>query len=692
MKPLNFKIINLLIILILLFSFKVISQNTLGNTNYIMESINASGNNATGSSGSVSYSIGQVFYTYIGESVYDMAQGIQHVQVDPDSVAGTISADQEICSNSQPSSLTLTGNTGTIQWQSSTENVTFTDIIGETSNILSGATIGVLTATKYFRAVVTNGGSSSVTSATAVIDISTTIWNGTVWSNGEPKSTSTAIISGNYNVSANINACTLTVNNGADVTIPSGFNVTLNGAITVNSGSFTLNHEANLIQSSNVSNSGNITVNQKGSALLRLDYTLWSSPVTNAGLFLQAFSPATSTNRFYNYSTLSNLFYAIANPSTTNFALGQGYLIRMPNDASSTVRTSYLGVFTGVPNNGIIPIAMINGGVGKRFNLIGNPYPSPVNITQFIADNISNITGTLYFWRKTNNVDSPTYCTLAGGTFITNGESQVVNPNEVIQTGQGFFVEALNSATTVTFNNGQRVANDANQFFKTKTVERNTIWLNATNTTGSFSQMAVGYITNATLGTDEYDGKYYNDGAIALNSFLDNTDYAIQGRPLPFDGKDEVPLSFKATNAGDYTIAIDHVDGLFVTSQDIILKDNDNGTETNLKLNPYTFTVTAGATNSRFSLKYQKTLGITTPILDENSIVIYKNNGKIFIKSDGSLIDNVQLFDIGGRLLHEKSKVNTNETSIETSKYVGQVLIVKIVSDDKTLVSKKIVI
>jgi hypothetical protein len=676
----------------LLFSFKVISQNTLGNTNYVMESINASGNNATGSSGSVSYSLGQVFYTYIGESVYDVAQGIQHVQVDPDSVAGSISADQEICSNSQPSSLTLTGNTGTIQWQSSTENVTFTDIIGETSNILSGATIGVLTATKYFRAVVTNGGSSSVTSATAVIDISTTIWNGTVWSNGEPKSTSTAIISGNYNVSANINACTLTVNNGADVTIPSGFNVTLNGAITVNSGSFTLNHEANLIQSSNVSNSGNITVNQKGSALLRLDYTLWSSPVTNAGLFLQAFSPATSTNRFYNYSTLSNLFYAIANPSTTNFDLGQGYLIRMPNDASSTVRTSYLGVFTGVPNNGIIPIAMINGGVGKRFNLIGNPYPSPVNITQFIADNISNITGTLYFWRKTNNVDSPTYCTLAGGTFITNGESQVVNPNEVIQTGQGFFVEALNSATTVTFNNGQRVANNANQFFKTIAVERNTIWLNATNTTGSFSQMAVGYITNATLGTDEYDGKYYNDGAIALNSFLDNTDYAIQGRPLPFDGTDEVPLSFKATNAGDYTIAIDHVDGLFVTSQDIILKDNDNRTETNLKLNPYTFTVTAGTTNSRFSLKYQKTLGITTPVFDENSIVIYKNNGKIFIKSDGSPIDNVQLFDIGGRLLHEKTKINTNETSIESSKYVGQVLIVKIASDDKTQVSKKIVI
>jgi hypothetical protein len=363
----------------------------------------------------------------------------------------------------------------------------------------------------------------------------------------------------------------------------------------------------------------------------------------------------------------------------------------MPNDASSTVRTNYPGVFTGVPNNGNISIIMTNGGDGKRINLIGNPYPSPISVTQFIADNNANITGTLYYWRKTNNVGSPTYCTYAGGTFITNGESQVVNPNGIIQSGQGFFVEALNSATTVTFNNGQRAANNTNQFFKTKAIERNTIWLNATNTTGAFSQMAVGYITDATLGIDEFDGKYYNDGAIALNSYLDNTDYAIQGRSLPFDGTDEVTLSFKATNAGDYTIAIDHVDGFFTSSQDIILKDNDNGTETNLKLDSYTFTALAGATNTRFSLKYQKTLGITTPTFDENSIVVYKNNGKIHIKSDGSSIDNVKLFDIEGRLLFEKSKVNANETSIESSKYGNQVLIVKIASDYKLAVSKKIV-
>lgn len=595
------RILNLVLIIILIFSVKVISQNEQSYA--IMQTINATGNDAIGSSGTVTYSIGQVFYTYIWGPVYNVTQGIQDGQV----------------------------------------------------------------------------------------EILTTTWNGISWSNGVPTTKTSAIISGDYNVSSNIDALSLTINNNAIVTIPSGYYVTLDGPITVSSGIFTLNNDASLIQSSNIINSGNITVNRNSSNLLRLDYTLWSSPVANNSYYLQTFSPGTSINRFYNYNSLTNLYNTVPNPSETNFTTGQGYLIRMPNDVSSTIRTNYYGTFTGVPNNGTIPVTMINGGDGKRFNLVGNPYPSPISLTKFVTDNSFNITGTLYFWRKTNNAGSPSYCTWAGGTFITNGESQVVNPNDIIQTGQGFFVEALGSSTTVTFNNGQRTSTKTNQFFKTKTIERNTIWLNATNTEGAFSQMAVGYITNATSDVDEYDGKYYNDGVIALNSFLDNTDYVIQGRSLPFDGTDEVPLSFKVTNSGNYTIAIDHVDGLFLYSQDIILKDNVNGTETNLKINSYNFTSISGTTNTRFSLIYQKTLGITTP-LNENSLIFYKKNKNIFIKSNGSPIDNIKIFDIGGRLLLEETKLGKNETIIEISKYTEQVLIFKIVSKEQSVVIKKIVI
>jgi hypothetical protein len=335
---------------------------------------------------------------------------------------------------------------------------------------------------------------------------------------------------------------------------------------------------------------------------------------------------------------------------------------------------------------------LINDGAGKRFNAVGNPYPSPISMTQLVSDNSANITGTLYFWRKRNGIPGGAYCTWNNGTFVSNNNDQVVNPNGIIQTGQGFIVEAKNTATSMTFNNGQRSATNAGQFFKTKqVVENNRIWLNAIDADGSFSQMAINYATGATQGMDEFDAKYFNDGTIALNSVLDTADYVIQGRALPFDGTDEVPLSFKATTAGTYSIAIDHVDGLFAANQDVILKDNATGAETNLKAGAYSFAADAGASSSRFVLKFQKTLGTTTPEFSENSVIINTKKGIIHINSGAITMKNVQLFDLNGRLIFKKENVNNSQTTIDGSSFANQVLIVKITSDDKKEVSKKLV-
>ncbi len=56
-----------------------------------------------------------------------------------------------------PADLSLSGNTGTVQWQRSTDNVTFSDISGANSGVLSGDIIGSLTETTYFRAQLSNG-------------------------------------------------------------------------------------------------------------------------------------------------------------------------------------------------------------------------------------------------------------------------------------------------------------------------------------------------------------------------------------------------------------------------------------------------------------------------------------------------------------------------------------------------------
>jgi len=472
---------------------------------------------------------------------------------------------------------------------------------------------------------------------------------------------------------------------------------------TLGAAAVVLENNANLTQGSATAvnaNSGAITVKRNSSLLSRLDYTLWSSPVANQNLL--AFSPATTTTRFYNFNTTYNTggvngAFSAIDPSTNNFGAGSGYLIRMPNTAVDAPATeTFNGQFTGVPNNGDVPVTLIDGlTAGLRYNLVGNPYPSPISLTTFVNDNTSTIESTLYFWRKTNG-EGTAYCTWAPGvspptgTFVSNGNTQSVDPLGVLQTGQGFLVEAKSGASSLTFKNSQRVANTAGQFFRTKQVAADSkIWVNATNAAGDFSQMAVTYNDNATTGVDIYDGKYINDSAFALTSTITNGEYTIQGRPA-FDASDVVALNFKTAAAGDYTIAIDHSEGAFATGQEVYLVDSKTGTITNLKEGAYTFSAVAGADNTRFSLKYQKTLKVDAAAFNDNSVAVYKNNGTLYVNSTAKTITSIRVYDVQGRLIAEQNKVKANTATISNLKGNNQVLIVKVIGEDNSEVTKKV--
>ncbi|WP_309641009.1 hypothetical protein [Flavobacterium sp.] len=557
------------------------------------------------------------------------------------------------------------------------------------SDFLSSTTIAnpiatAITATTAYTVTIKDGNGISANATGTVTAGNTTTYNGT-WDNGVPTAISTVVIAANYTAAASLACCSLTVNNNAVVNIPSGMNVTLNGALTVSSGSFTLENNANLLQNTNAANSGNIIVKRSSSALIRQDYTLWSSPVS--GQQLLAFSPATLPTRFYQYDSPTNVYAALT--PTVNFENAKGYLIRVPNTHPATA-TVWNGSFSGVPHNGNYSYTMNVGDATHRFNLVGNPYPSPISMAQFVTENSNSITGTLYFWRKTNNAASPSYCSWVGGTFVNNGEAQVFDPSGIIRTGQGFFVEAKAAASSVLFANTQRVSNIANQFFRTTdTEEQHRIWLNATDTSGAFSQTEVGYVTNAVTERDAYDGQFMNDGAIALYSLIDAQPLVIQGRALPFDATDMVPLGFKATTAGTYTIAIDHVDGLFSGTQTIYLKDHLMGTEHDLKANAYTFASESGTFDNRFEIVYTDLLSTPTVTASSNPVIVYKNNDALMIDSGIALMTSVQIFDSRGRLLAEKKELNKPTTSFQNLGANG-VLFVRISSATGVVVVKKV--
>lgn len=512
------------------------------------------------------------------------------------------------------------------------------------------------------------------------------------WSScGVPTSTSDVTInSGTFQpaIASNVTINSLTISSGANLTLTSGYNLNLSNAIN-NAGTLTIKNNANLIQTNNVTNTGVGVANieRDSSPLFRLDYTLWSSPVSGTQT-LENFSPLTLTNRFYEYNTTSDLYNLFSNSS--NFSLAKSYLIRMPNTWVSHPGTaiSWTGIFTGTPNNGNINYTLST--TGNGYNAVGNPYPSTLNINSFISGNTSNIDGTLYFWRKTNDVSNTTSystCTTAG---ITGGNSHTYADDNFISVGQGFIVKATSG--TLNFTNSMREANNTNQFFKTKAIEKNRIWLNLSNNTAVVSQMMLAYMTGATQGNDPtIDGKYMNDNQSALNSLIGNEEFAIQGRALPFDETDIVPLAFKTTNAGDYTIAIDHADGLFATGQDVYLVDSKTGIETNLNTTVYNFNADAGVDNTRFSLKYQNTLGTTQSIFDDNNVLVYKTKGIITVNAGNKNIDTIQVYDVQGKLLTALKNIKSNLASIKDLKTTNQVLVIKITLQDNKKVSRKIV-
>ncbi|WP_264521971.1 MBG domain-containing protein [Flavobacterium sp. N1994] len=633
------------------------------------------------------------------------------------STAASITGTAAICSASSTNlQVTITGGT-------SPYTVVYTS--GSVSNYTSGSNISIssTSTTTYNLISVTdaNGcvGTGNTGSAVVVIDATTSTDGGITWSNGSPSISKSVIFDGaTAIINADFSACSLRLINNAVVTVSPGFDVTLNGKLTVDSGStFTLSNTANLIQNTTVANSGNIVVKRNSSALKRLDYTLWSSPVTGQGLY--AFSPFTLPNRFYYYDTATNqlnnavgfnltgLQYPspLVSPNGVNgtdtnniqFVNGKSYLIRVPWDHPTTA-TVWNGSFTGIPNNGDITF-----GTSFGYNAVGNPYPSRLNVKDFIDGN-SNISGPIYIWRKTNGNSNGSYSTLTKTAFVSNGDPNSVtngnnyfNPgneaNWALNIGQGFIIRTT-SGSNITFTNSMRRSSNGDQFFRASqpTVASSTnglYWLNLNTDTGVFSQMAVGYSSEGTLAEDRgIDGKNINPD-FYLTSLIGTDEYSIQGRP-DFQDSDIVPLSYKVTVAGNYTITIDHTAGLFSGgTQSIYLKDNLTNTINNLSTGPYAFTSDVGTFTNRFEIIYQSTLGTQHAVFTSNNVIIYNQNNALTIDSGSTIMSSVKIFDIRGRLIEEKKGINANHTTMNGGG-TDEVLLVQITSEDGAMVTKKV--
>ncbi|MCB0461381.1 MAG: LamG-like jellyroll fold domain-containing protein [Flavobacteriaceae bacterium] len=212
-----------------------------------------------------------------------------------------------------------------------------------------------------------------------------------------------------------------------------------------------------------------------------------------------------STYWMYKYYGPTNDYYAWSSIDENSSILpGEGYTMKGTSGSADISSTFQNYVFKGRPNNGDITL-QLDKSSGDVDRLVGNPYPSAIDATEFILDNLhtsvggNNATGTvfngaLYFWdhfgeENSHNIGDYVggYATrnLTGGAAAISNDSRINNtsdngnpatgtkvPGEYIAVNQGFFVTTAldgfddgNSSSLVTIDGGDIVFKNSQRAF-----------------------------------------------------------------------------------------------------------------------------------------------------------------------------------------------------------------------------------
>ena len=150
-------------------------------------------------------------------------------------------------------------------------------------------------------------------------------------------------------------------------------------------------------------------------------------------------------------------------------------------------------------------------------------------------------------------------------------------------------------------------------------------------------------------------------------------------------------MKYKVVNAGTYSIAIDHAEGIFSSgNQPIYVKDNLSNSYHNLSTGPYTFTSDPGTFTNRFEIVYQTALSNDTVDFTSNNVILFNENNVLNINSGNTTMNNVKVFDIRGQLIVEKKNITSSQTQVPVPP-TNQVLLVEIISNEGIKVVKKVI-
>ena len=369
----------------------------------------------------------------------------------------------------------------------------------------------------------------------------------------------------------------------------------------------------------------------------------------------------------------------------TPLGAGEGFTMKGTSGASAlTNQQNY--AFVGKPNNGDFTLAL-NKLPGDVNRLIGNPYPSAMDATEFILDNMSVadggnnptgnvINGAVYFWDHYGQTDShylgdyvggyATYNLTGGTPAITQNWASYAKssappippfgetPGQYIPVNQGFFVSTGidgfqdgNGVPLVSVAGGDIVFKNSQRAFVTET-SLNSIFLksnkakaatNAGNVNnvplirlmydspeGYQRQLAIGSVKEASNGFDMgYDAFMADVNMEDMYWTIGTSKFVIQG-VRDFNVNQEFPLGLIVKNGGLAKIRIDKLENID-PSLEIFIKDTMTGETVLINQGSFQINLAAGIYDDRFKLVFQAAqnnqLSVVENDLDDKILIYY---------------------------------------------------------------------
>ncbi|MEC5156963.1 choice-of-anchor D domain-containing protein [Chryseobacterium sp. MP_3.2] len=500
-----------------------------------------------------------------------------------------------------------------------------------------------------------------------------------------------------------------TIANTGQLTIPSTLEglspnvITSRRAVLVNgNGIFNLENNAQLMQDADATNVGNINVKRIATVPNSTfnQYVYWSSPVDNQNL--RGIFPGQTTAALY-YNESNDKFYT----SSGAYIEGRGLAVRNPSTSPGPLTAK----FTGKPYVGNLSFPLAFTDTAHGYNLVGNPYPSNLDLNKLYA-NSTSIEAKFQFWDNTSNTEqsqlgtgymgysyaiyNPAAGNMGSGNPAPgNGGTEpsgIKAPNRILKIGQGFIARATASGASLNFTNADRITDQTDaQFFGKSAVDsiNNRYWLEMVTPANLRFSNAIVYFDN---GTNEFsldDTKMESSVSDALFTNAGEEKVVINGRSI-FTDTDVLKVGNRFFTSGTYKIRLGTKEGIFDNGQNIYLKDFQTGIITNLSQGSYSFPANAGEQTGRFEIIYkpESILTVNDPLKDQ--LQVYRNGDQFVISSTKGNIDEVELYDVSGRMVL-KVKSTSNKVLIDVSLISSGGYVLKIKRNYETI-SKKIII